>query len=137
MVDKTDFEILSILKKNSKTQMKDIGEMVHLTGQAVSSRISAMEKQGVIKGYTAVLDQASLGKCIIAYITIHMKTTEHSAFQTFVKANGSVEEAHRISGSGCYLLKVLVSSHEELNSFLDSVLKYGNYGVSISIGKVK
>lgn len=118
-------------------QFRDIGEAVHLTGQAVSNRISRMEKLGVIKGYTILLDEKKNDKFITAYITIFMKTTNHEAFGEFLCENEEVVEANRISGEGCYMLKIQVSSQEDLNDFLNSVLKYGNYRVNISIGKIK
>lgn len=137
MLDNTDWEILKLLKENCKMQFRDIGEIVHLTGQAVSNRISRMENLGVIKGYSVLLNEKLLGKNLTAYITIFMKTTNHGAFHLFLKDNESVVEANRISGEGCYLLKVQVNSQEDLSCFLDSVLEYGNYRVNIAIGKVK
>jgi Lrp/AsnC family leucine-responsive transcriptional regulator len=137
MLDKTDIDIINILKDNSKLQLKDIGEKVHLTGQAVSNRIMKLEETGVIKGYTVVLDDVKLGNTILAYITVFMKTTDHSSFQKFVKENSLITEACRISGEGCYLLKAVSSSQEEINTFLDKLLRYGNYKINISIGKIK
>ncbi|MCO1601801.1 Lrp/AsnC family transcriptional regulator [Desulfosporosinus nitroreducens] len=137
MLDNTDLKILKLLKSNCKMQFRDIGEVVHLTGQAVSNRISRMENLGVIKGYTVLLDEKMLNKSLTAYITIFMKTTNHEVFCEFLSNNESVMEANRISGEGCYMLKVQVNSQEDLNDFLDSVLKYGNYRVNISIGKIK
>ncbi|MDD4600196.1 HTH-type transcriptional regulator LrpC [bioreactor metagenome] len=137
MLDNTDLKILKLLKVNCKMQLRDIGEVVHLTGQAVSNRISRMEDLGVIKGYSVLLDDNLLGKTITAYITIFMKTTNHRAFHVFLNDNESVVEASRISGEGCYLLKIQVNSQEDLNCFLDSVLEYGNYRANISIGKIK
>ncbi|MGC7871310.1 Lrp/AsnC family transcriptional regulator [Desulfosporosinus sp. SYSU MS00001] len=137
MFDNTDLEILKLLKSNCKMQYRDIGEIVHLTGQAVSNRISRMESLGLIKGYTILLNEMMLNKSIIAYITIFMKTTNHEAFWDFLSKNETVVEAHRISGEGCYMLKIQVNSQEDLNAFLDSILKYGNYRVNISIGKIK
>ncbi|BBB92039.1 MAG TPA: Lrp/AsnC family transcriptional regulator [Methylomusa anaerophila] len=137
MLDNTDFEILRLLKANCKMQFRDIGEVVHLTGQAVSNRISRMEEIGVIKGYSVLLDEKLLGKTITAYVTIFMKSTNHGALQAFLNNNESVVEASRISGEGCYILKIQVNSQEDLNFFLDSVLNYGNYRVNISITKIK
>ncbi|SHI00595.1 Lrp/AsnC family transcriptional regulator [Desulfosporosinus lacus] len=137
MLDNTDLKILKLLKSNCKMQFRDIGEVVHLTGQAVSNRISRMEHFGVIKGYTVLLDEKMLNKSLTAYITIFMKTTNHEVFCEFLSNNESVLEANRISGEGCYMLKIQVNSQEDLNDFLDSVLKYGNYRVNISIGKIK
>ena len=137
MLDYTDWEIIKLLKANCKMQRKDIGEQVHLTGQAVSNRISRMEELGVIQGYSVLLDDTLLGKALTAYITVFMKTTNHQALHVFLQNQEAVVEANRISGDGCYLLKIQVNSQAELNCFLDSVLKYGNYRVNISIGKIK
>lgn len=137
MLDQTDFEILSLLKKNSRIQWREIGELVHLTGQSVANRIRKMEELGVIQGYTVKLDQSKLGKTLIAFIIIFMKTTNHLSFQTFIKEKSEILEANRISGDGCYLLKVNVSNEEGLMNLLDEILKYGNYRVNISIGKIK
>lgn len=137
MLDKTDFEILKLLNMNARMQFRDIGENVHLTGQAVAKRISRMEKLNVIKGYTVLLDEKALGKNISAYVTVFMKTTRHTQFKTFLRYNEIVKEAHRISGDGCYLLKTQVSCQDELDSFLDSILEYGNYRLNISIDKIK
>lgn len=94
MLDQTDLAILKLLQQNSRMQWREIGEQVHLTGQAVGHRIRKMEEQGII-------------------------------------------EADRISGEGCYLLKVNVPSSPHLNQLLDDILKYANYRVNISLGKVK
>lgn len=53
MLDQTDLKILELLLSNSRMQWQEIGEQVHLTGQAVKNRIDRMEKLGVIEGYTA------------------------------------------------------------------------------------
>lgn len=137
MLDHTDLEILKLLKANCKMQFRDIGEAVHLTGQAVSNRISKMENSGVIRGYSVLLDDKVLGKSLTAYITVFMKTTDHGAFHTFLRDHEAVTEASRISGEGCYMLKIQVDSQEGLNHFLDSVLIYGNYRINLSIGKIK
>ena len=96
-----------------------------------------MEESGVIKGYSILLDDNALGKTITAYITVFMKTTNHTAFHSFLKNSELVTEACRISGEGCYLLKILAGSQEDLNCFLDAVLQYGNYRVNMSIAKIK
>jgi Lrp/AsnC family leucine-responsive transcriptional regulator len=129
--------IIDLLIKNSRMQWREIGEQVHLTGQAVANRIRRMEESGLITGYTIDLDNSKLGKSITSFVTVYMKTTDHPAFQEFVKENGMIIEADRISGDGCYLLKVQVASHEELTEILNALLKFGNYGVNLSIGRIK
>jgi Lrp/AsnC family transcriptional regulator, leucine-responsive regulatory protein len=137
MIDKIDMDIIKILEENSKLQYKAIGEMVHLSGQAVSNRVSKLESLGVIKGYTIVVDNEKTGECVEAMITVFMKSNDHFSFQSFIKKKQLVKEAHRISGDGCYALKVLTDSQDKLNLFLDELLKYANYRLQLSIGKIK
>jgi len=137
MLDQTDFQILSLLIKNSRMQWQEIGEEVHLTGQAVKNRIIKMENEGVIEGYTVNLNSAIMGKDVTAFITIFMKTTDHLSFKKYINNNSLVTEAHRISGEGCYMLKLTASNQAEIVDFLDDILKYGNYKLNLSIQNIK
>ncbi|WP_242844959.1 Lrp/AsnC family transcriptional regulator [Clostridium cylindrosporum] len=137
MIDEIDFKILNILKKNSKVKWKDIGNEIHMTGQAVGMRIKRLEEKEIIKAYTILIDELKICKCYIAFITVIMKSNNHAGFQIYIKNEPSIIEAHRISGDGCYMLKVKVESEEELNILLDDVLKHGNYRLNISISMIK
>lgn len=137
MLDQTDMQILDLLLKNSRMQWQEIGEEVHLTGQAVRNRINRMEKLGVIDGYTIKINSRKIGKELTAYITVFMKTSDHPAFQNFIRNNPLIIEASRISGEGCYMLKTIAANQSELVALLDEILKYGNYKVNLSIEKFK
>jgi Lrp/AsnC family leucine-responsive transcriptional regulator len=52
MIDAIDIEIIRCLQSNSRIQWKQIGEQIHMTGQAVANRIQRLEELGVIEGYT-------------------------------------------------------------------------------------
>ena len=137
MLDQTDLQILNLLTKNSRMQWQEIGEEVHLTGQAVRNRINKMEKLGVIQGYTIKINSKIIGKELTAFVTIFMKTTDHGSFQKYIQDNPLISEANRISGEGCYLIKVIASTQEEIVGILDEILKYGNYKVNLSIENIK
>ncbi len=66
-----------------------------------------------------------------------MKTSNHEKFIQFLNERQEVVEAHRVSGEGCYHLKIKVTSQEELNLFLNSILEYGNYTLYLSINEIK
>ena len=137
MFDELDLKIIDMLKTNAKTPLKVIGEKVHLTPQAISNRIIRLQDLGLITQYTISTNNSLLGKNITAYITIFMKTTKHEQLVKFIKSNSIIEEAHRISGDGCYLLKVICSNMEEINSLLDSIMEYGTYRLNLSTNTIK
>lgn len=85
MLDHTDMSILDELSKNSRITMKELGEKVHLTGQAVSDRIAKLEDNGVIEGYTIKVNQVKLGYFIHALITIFTQSTYHHPYLSFIK----------------------------------------------------
>ncbi|WP_313017926.1 AsnC family transcriptional regulator [Acetoanaerobium noterae] len=137
MLDKLDLKILDLLKNNAKTPLKKIGETIHLTPQGVSNRIIRLQNLGVITQYTIRTNDILIGKTITAYITVFMKSNDHDKLIKFIRLNTIIVEAHRISGEGCYLIKITACTQKELLDLLDEILHYGNYKVNLSIDKVK
>ncbi|MDR3595740.1 Lrp/AsnC ligand binding domain-containing protein [Clostridium sp.] len=137
MFDEIDLKIIDMLKINSKISLKTIGEHIHLTPQGVSNRIIRLQDLGLITQYTICTNDALLGKSITAYITIFMKTTKHEKLVKFIKSTPIIEESHRISGDGCYLLKVICSNMDEINTLLDAIMEFGTYRLNLSTSTIK
>jgi hypothetical protein len=55
----------------------------------------------------------------------------------FLQSQDCVIEAHLTSGVGCLMLKVAAQGTEQLNKFLELLLNYAKYGLTLSIDKVK
>ncbi|WP_372637101.1 Lrp/AsnC family transcriptional regulator [Cohnella sp.] len=137
-VDETDLRILRCLAENAMLSHKELGELVHMTGQAVGARIRKLEDAGVIEGYAARIDRTKLGLALTAFVTVFLKSgSAHEKFLAFAAGEENVEEVHRVSGEGCYWLRTRAAGHDDLNRFLDRLLEYGNYKLSLSIGKLK
>ncbi|GKV67362.1 MULTISPECIES: Lrp/AsnC family transcriptional regulator [unclassified Sporosarcina] len=136
-LDNIDLQILRLLSDNSRIQWKDLGEQIHMTGQAVGNRIKKLEENSIIKAYSLLVDETKLGLSYTAFIIFYMKTTDHDSFIRLMNDRKEVMEVHRVSGEGCYHIKVKVCSQEQLNLFLDKILEYGNYSVHLSIKEIK
>ncbi|GAA1373137.1 Lrp/AsnC family transcriptional regulator [Peribacillus frigoritolerans] len=136
-LDNIDFQILRLLSENSRIQWKDLGEQIHMTGQAVGNRIKKLEENGVIKAYSLIVDEMKLGLSYTAFVIIYMETADHDSFIRFINDRNEIVEAHRVSGEGCYHLKIKVNSQELLNLFLNKILDYGNYSLNLSIQEIK
>lgn len=78
-----------------------------------------------------------LGLSYTAFVIIYMKTANHDSFIRFINDRNEIVEAHRVSGEGCYHLKIKVNSQELLNLFLNNILDYGNYSLYLSIQEIK
>ncbi|MFP3726826.1 Lrp/AsnC family transcriptional regulator [Priestia filamentosa] len=136
MLDHTDMHILEELSKNSRIKMKELGEKVHLTGQAAASRVAKLEDSGVIEGYTIKVNDVQMGYSVHALINIYTKDTHHQPYLSFVKKQEKyVINNYKISGDGCYLLECKFSSNESLDQFLIELNKHVNYKLSIVVNK--
>ncbi|QJW48741.1 Lrp/AsnC family transcriptional regulator [bacterium BFN5] len=138
MLDPIDYKIIACLQQNSRMQWKEIGEIVHLTGQAVADRVHRLEDAGVIQGYTISVQLPNANPAVTAFIIVFMKTSSsHAALLRLLDDyKPIIQEAHRISGDGCYWLKVTVPSIEILNTLLNELLKFANYKLSTSIAQL-
>lgn len=136
-LDNIDFKILRLLNENSRMQWKDLGEEIHMTGQAVGNRIKKLEDGGVIKAYSVIIDEIQMGYEYTAFVIVFMESKDHHSFINFINQQKEIIEAHRVSGEGCYHLKIKVESQSTLNKLLDNVLEYGNYKLYLSINEVK
>jgi len=137
MLDHTDRLILEELSKNSRISMKELGEKVHLTGQAASARVAKLEDNGIIERYTIEVDQPKLGCLIHAWINIYTKSTHHQPYLSFIENQENyVLNNYKISGDGCYLLECKFPSNEILDQFLVELNKHVNYKLSIVINKL-
>ncbi|WP_420798626.1 Lrp/AsnC family transcriptional regulator [Paenibacillus beijingensis] len=138
LLDEVDLRILQHLLEDASLSHKQIGELVHMTGQAVGARVRKLQDAGVIEGYTVRWNPDKLGLAVDALITVFMKSGgAHASFHSFVRQREQVAETLRVSGEGCYWMRVRVRSQEELNAFLDELTQFGNYKLSLSIGRVK
>jgi Lrp/AsnC family transcriptional regulator, leucine-responsive regulatory protein len=137
VIDRIDMEIIRCLQNNSRIQWKQIGEIVHMSVVAVANRIQRLEEIGVIEGYTVRVNEKLLGNIYCIFIIVMIKDYRHTKFQEFIQEHDEIKEAHRVSGEPCFILKVQLSDHDQLNKLLDEILVFGHYKINISIGQYK
>lgn len=131
MIDNTDQLILNELKHNSRITMKELGQKVHLTGQATSTRVAKLEDSGLIEGYTININEHKLGYNIHVIINIYTKSLQHDGYLNFIrKSPHYILHNYKIGGDGCYLLEAKFTNNQELDEFLTELNKHVNYKVS-------
>lgn len=121
-LDLIDLEIVRLLMRDGRLTHEEIAKRVSLSRPAVHERIRKMERNGVLKGYRAVVDWEALGLPIAAF-TFMETTGKCSEVGDRVFALGSdrveVVECHRIIGEWCLMVRVQTASMQALDEFLD------------------
>jgi len=70
-LDDTDERILAELTEHARATFAEIGEKVNLSAPAVKRRVDRMVANGVIKGFTTVVDRNALGWNTEAYVQVY------------------------------------------------------------------
>lgn len=120
-LDKTDLEILNHLQENSKFTHKQLSIKLSLSPTAIFERIKKLERTGIIRGYSAILDRKTLGKELMVFS--HIKLEKHSQkniteFEKQIKLLKEVHECYHVSGDYDYILKMTFSDMDSYREFM-------------------
>lgn len=121
-LDRYDRRILEVLQEEGRISNQELAERIGLSPSPCLRRVRALEENGVISGYHAVLDAKRLGLSLLALIHISMDrhTPERFAnFEAKVAALPEVLECLLITGQDAdYQLKVIVRDMDAYQSLL-------------------
>jgi Lrp/AsnC family transcriptional regulator, leucine-responsive regulatory protein len=121
-LDQTDLAILDALVADARRSASEVGRLVGLSPPAAKRRIDRLEREGLIHGYTAVLDHDLLGENIEAFIELRFAPgTQVSDVDTAVTYLPEVIESFTLAGDPDALVRVRVRNLEHLKSVVDRI----------------
>ena len=123
-MDSIDIKILNALQRNSRTSTTNISKELKISNVATQQRIQKLEKAGVIKGYTALLDRESLGYKTMAYLGIFLdKAKDYPSVLKKLNEIPEVTEAHFTTGNYSIFAKILAKDNKHLMQILSHQLQ--------------
>lgn len=125
LLDAIDKRILQLLQADAKTTIKEMAHHLNMTKTPIFERIKRLEREGFIKGYTALVDRQKLGLTMVVFCTVSLKV-HHAEFLERFEADvmhlPEVMECYHIAGMFDYLLKVVVRDMEVYRHFVSKKL---------------
>lgn len=112
-LDRFDKLILDALQKDGRISNVHLAAEVHLSESACLRRVRALEDEGYIDRYAALLNQARAGLSGNVFVHIGLHREEQSvlaAFEEAVKGIPEVMECYLMTGEFDYLLRVVVAN---------------------------
>jgi DNA-binding Lrp family transcriptional regulator len=121
-MDETDRTIVALLREDARRSFKDIGRHVHLTAPAVKRRVDKLEEEGVILGYTAVIDPPTFGWHAEAFVDLFCEgNMPGKAIRRAVEREPGVVAAHTVAGEASALLHVMARDTKDLELALERI----------------
>src|SRR5713226_1707830 len=125
VLDDIDLKILDLLLQDGRISHTAIGKETDLSGPSVYARVQRMEREGIIKGYTALLAPEKVGRGLAAFVRIRTQTPGYDSdgFERF-KEEEQILECHDVDGEDCYILKVRTASTQSLQKLLATIRSF-------------
>lgn len=125
MLDKKDLEILGVLKHHAKWTTHHISKKTLIPVTTVHNRIKKMERMGIIRGYTAILDHRKLGEAVSAFVLIDVSGGNQcrKAEEILKKLESfrEVHEAYSVTGDHDIIIRLSAGDTDKLNDFIEKL----------------
>jgi Lrp/AsnC family leucine-responsive transcriptional regulator len=120
-LDRTDRLILQSLQQDGRISNVALARKVNLSATPCLERVRRLERQGYIRGYTALLEPSLVDAGLLVFVEIDLLRTSPGAFRDFRREAMKLRElleCHLVSGNFDYLLKARVRDMQEYRSLL-------------------
>jgi Lrp/AsnC family leucine-responsive transcriptional regulator len=120
MLEQSDLDLLAELQHNCRRPITQIAESLGRPTATVRDRVKRLEEMGVIRGYSANIDPASLGYSLQALIqiTVEEKIINPEQFFAALGEIPEVENVKLVTGDYEALVTVRVESIDHLRRIL-------------------
>ncbi|GAB3685282.1 Lrp/AsnC family transcriptional regulator [Salinisphaera aquimarina] len=119
--DAVDLRILNELQDNAKLTNQELASRVHLSPSPCLTRVRALESNGYINRYVALVDPRRVGLGVSVFIQVRLEKQVEEAlqrFETAMNAYPQVMECYLMTGTSDYLLRVVVEDVPALERFI-------------------
>ncbi len=121
-LDDLDYKILIELVKDGRASFRKIAEKIGVSVSTIVSRVEALEKNGVIKGYTALIDPLKIGYNLSAVIHVRIRHGKLLEVQRLIASYPNVYGVYDVTGESDSVILARFKSREELSTFIKTLL---------------
>ena len=124
-LDALDRNILAELQRDGRLSNVELAQRVHLSPSACLRRVKALEDNGVIAQYVALLNPKAVGRHGTSYTIINLESTQPARLEAFEQAARDMPEildCFYVAGTNDYLVRFTYRDAEDLERLHADVL---------------
>lgn len=109
-MDKIDQKIIRELQLNARLTNQELAEKINLSPSPCLRRVRRLEESGVLRGYTALVDQEKYGLPINVFISVRLEVQNDNCIKEFeagINTLDEVMECYLMTGNRDYLIRVV------------------------------
>lgn len=124
-IDEIDRRILRELQRDGRLTTQELSERVGLSPSPCARRMKILEENGLILGYSALIDESKLGYEVSVFVSVRLDQQIDEALKTFeatIISYPEVVDCWLMTGNRDFLLRVSTENLVEFEEFLTSRL---------------
>jgi len=123
-IDETDKKIMRVLVDNSKLSLREIAKEVGVSVATVMHRVNRLEKQGVIKKYTTILDYDKIGYDVEVLIEVRISKGKLFQVEKEIAHHPNVFAVYDLTGDFDAAILARFRNRRQMDAFLKKIQTY-------------
>ena len=119
--DTLDRELLALLQANARESAANLARKLGTARTTVLARLSRLEREGIIAGYTVRLAQDVLNQGLQAFVGLTVEPKAGRTVEAFLSHMPELRQLCAVSGEFDYVLLLRAESAVRLNTLLDDI----------------
>lgn len=132
LLDKTDIKILKNLLVDARLSSRQMALKLGMSTVTILTRIKKMEKEKIVKGYTAIIDHEKLGYDLTAIIEIFTKKGKMVEIENELSSLENVCAVYDVTGESDTVVVAKFKNREELSKFVKTISSKPNVDKTVT-----
>lgn len=120
-LDSADRRLLAALAADGRAKLSALAQATGMSVSTVQARVRRLEEAGVIAGYRAIVDPASVGRPISAFVEICADPPEEGGVPSLLEEIDEVTACWSVAGEATHLVKISVADAPALDHVLSRI----------------
>ena len=118
MVDQKDMQIIDALRRNSRVPFTAIAKKLGMSEAAVRNRVKALEKEGIIRKFTVLLDPPKLGFQTVALVGVDVNPDRLLEAAKILAEIDHIKNMTLTTGDHMIMMEIWAKDGKELTDIL-------------------
>lgn len=132
LLDKTDIKILKNLLVDARLSSRQMALKLGMSTVTILTRIKKMEKEKIVRGYTALVDHEKLGYDLTAIIEIFTKKGKMVEIENELSSLENVCAVYDVTGESDTVVVAKFKNRDELSKFVKTISSKSNVDKTVT-----
>ena len=119
-------QLIKLLRQNARMTNEELAVMLDISADEVGKKIAQLEKDGILKGYSAIIDESKYDpNSVFALIELNVTPQSQSGYEEIARQIASYEEVASVrlmSGTYDILVEVIGANIRDVSLFVSQRL---------------